>query len=336
VPLFDPCYRLIVGPPGGTGKELVSGQRGEVSLRITFDIERTTAEKPNRSRITIYNLSPETRALMEKPDNKCVLYAGYTESDGPQLMFTGNVTFAFTQRDGPDFATTIELGDGHVPLRDTVISVGMGKGASAHQIMGNVASQMGVPLNLADGAPDRSWAHGLSFYGPARVILGKVASATGLEWSMQNEALQVIERGGTTSRKAIVIGPDSGMIRSPQRRREGAKQVAQVKDQTPGSNQHIKTVTGERPMYNGWQVDTLLMPTINPGDTVKLESLAATGFFRVDTVKHMGDSFRGDWRSQFDLLDAKDYAEKVAAQNAAKAKKQTAAAKRAAKGAGHH
>jgi hypothetical protein len=212
----------------------------------------------------------------------------------------------------------------------------MGKGASAHQIMGNVASQMGVPLNLADGAPDRSWAHGLSFYGPARVILGKVASATGLEWSMQNEALQVIERGGTTSRKAIVIGPDSGMIRSPQRRREGAKQVAQVKDQTPGSNQHIKTVTGERPMYNGWQVDTLLMPTINPGDTVKLESLAATGFFRVDTVKHMGDSFRGDWRSQFDLLDAKDYAEKVAAQNAAKAKKQTAAAKRAAKGAGHH
>ncbi|MDB5849786.1 MAG: hypothetical protein JWP29_3538 [Rhodoferax sp.] len=331
MPLFDRVYKLIVGPAGGTGRIIASGEAGMPSLRITFDIEKTSKEAPNKSKVTIYNLAPETRKLLESPDVRLALYAGYTESQGAQLMASGNVTFGFTVRDGADWATVLEMHDGQVPLRDTMVSVGLGAGASAHAIIKDVGNQMGLPVILPDSAPDRTWAHGFSYYGPARTALRKATDGAGLEWSVQNEALQVVARNGTTSRQAIVISSTSGMIKSPERKREGAKETAKVADTTTGALPHVKTVAGLKPYYDGWRVNSLLQPTIVPGDPVKLESFAVNQVFRVEKVRHVGDSHGGDWQTQFDLLDPKDYAKEQADLAAKKAK--TAAR---ATGGGHH
>ena len=67
-------YRLQIGKKGETkGVSIVQ------PIRMSFDIEKTTESNPNESTIKIYNLSPATRALIEKPDMRCVLYAGYEE-----------------------------------------------------------------------------------------------------------------------------------------------------------------------------------------------------------------------------------------------------------------
>lgn len=326
--LFDRCYRLVVGPAGGQGREIASGQQpGETSLRITFDIEKTTKTQPNHSKVVIYNLAPETRALFEQPDLRLTLHAGYVEDRGPLLIATGHVTFAFTVRDEADWATTLELHDGQVPLRDTVVSIGMGAGASAKQIVRNIAGQMGMPVLLGDDLQDRTWKHGFSYYGAGRAAIHKVASAAGWEWSVQNETVQVLARGGTTAREAIVISPDSGMVKSPERRREGAQETAQVLDQTTGALPRLKKVAGLKPELDGWQVTSMLQPTINPGDMVKVESVAirGDGFFRVDHMRHLGDSASGDWQTELDLIDPKDYAKRVAAQTAKAAKAKPAA-----------
>lgn len=330
--LFDRCYRLVVGPAGKEGREISSGLNGASQLRITFEIDKNTKEKANRSKVVVYNLAPATRALLEQPDTRLALYAGYVEDQGPLLMASGNVTFAYTQRVEADFATTLEMHDGQVALRDTMVSVGMGAGASAKAVIRSVAGQMGMPVIMADDLPDRTWEHGFSYYGAGRTALHKAADGAGLEWSVQNEAVQVIARGGTTSRQAIVLSPSSGMIRSPERRREGAQETAKVADQTSGALPVVKTVLGLKPHYDGWRVNSLLQPTVNPGDMVKVESIAVTGFFRVDHLRHIGDSAQGDWHTEFDLLTAADYAKKVADQAAKVAKHNAAQAKKAGHG----
>ncbi|CAP41325.1 phage protein [Bordetella petrii] len=294
MPRFDRVYRLVVGKAGQRGMEITQ------PLRITFEIEKTTSEQPNPHKIRIYNLAADTRRAIEEPDLRCVLYAGYAEEHGPVLMAAGAVTFAYTAFDGPDVVTELEVRDGYVEIRDTAVSLGYGPGARASVIIGEIARQMGLPLVMEDGAPDRTWAHGFSFYGPARQALHKVAAGAGLEWSIQNQQLQVIARGGTTRRQAVVLAADSGLIGYPERTREGAREKARVKDRDTGD---VREIVSQRQQRAGWRVTSLLLPTINPGDLVKLESRSVQGFYRADGVRHVGDSDGGDWQTQLDLVD---------------------------------
>ena len=54
---------------------------------------------------------------------------------------------------------------------------------------------------------------------------------------------------------------------------------------------------------DGWRVKTLLMPMLNPGDRVKLESRTIKGVFRIQELKHTGDNWEGDWQTEMKLVD---------------------------------
>ncbi|WP_029046248.1 hypothetical protein [Cupriavidus sp. amp6] len=291
---FDRTYRLLVGKSGGKGLEIAP------PIRITFEVDKDASEQPNPHKIRIFNLKPETRRSIEVPDTRCVLYAGYAEEDGPVLMAAGAVTFGYTYFDGPDVVTELEVRDGYVEVRDTAVSLGYGAGASAKRIVSDIAKQMGLPLIMADDAPERTWQNGFSFYGPARQALHKVVQGTGLEWSIQNQTLQVVPKRGTTKRQAVVLAADSGLIGYPERTREGAREKARVKDERTGKRANLVSAAQQR---DGWRVKSLLLPQINPGDPVKLESRSIEGFYRAESVKHTGDSEGGDWQTELELVD---------------------------------
>lgn len=291
--LYDRTYRLLVGKKGQSqGVEITD------SLRIQFDIEKTAKKNPNKSTIKVYNLRKETRAEFEKPDTRVVLYAGYKDEAGAILIFQGSVSYAWSRKDGPDLITEFELGDGATEIRDTTISVGYGKGIKSTQVLNDVSKQMGLPLTLPNNAPTRVWNNGLSFHGPARTLLDKVTKGTNLEWSIQNGNLQVIENGMVTTRQGILISQSSGMIGSPERERL-AKAHTHAKDKGKTVGQPII-----EPDYDGWKVKSLLMPTLNPGDRIQLEALFVTGIYRIEEIKHQGDSdATGDWQSELRVVD---------------------------------
>ena len=289
--LFDRTYRLLVGKAGGKGVEIGP------PLNIEFEVDKTPKEEPNHSTIKVWNLAKTTRDAICEPDLFCVLYAGYAEQDGPVLLASGHILDAWTYFDGPDVITQLEILDGGVEYRDTVVSVGYGAGASAKQIIRDIAKQMGLVLYMADNAPDRTWQHGFSYFGAARTALHKVVHGAGLEWSIQNQTLQVLKKGEVSARAGIVLSSESGLIGYPERTREGAKEKTDVKTVKGGK----KTIE-DRQRRTGWRVTSLLMPQVNPGDRVKLESKAVQGWFRADTVKHSGD-FGGDWFTEMDLVD---------------------------------
>jgi len=291
--LFDRVYRLLVG---------TSGQKKGVEineLRIQFEIEKTAKKNPNKSTVKIYNLKKETREEFEKPDTRVLLYAGYKEDKGPLLIFNGNVTFAYSKFEPPDIITELELGDGAKEIRDSNISVGYGKKVKSGQVLNDVSKKMGMPLTMPSNAPERTWNNGLSYYGSSTGLLDKVTKGTGLEWSIQNNNLQVIEKGMVTTRTGILISPDSGLLKFPERERKDKNESSEAK---PSKS---KKTSDPSKQIDGWKVTTLLLPTLNPGDRVKLESKTVTGVFRIQELKHSGDSHDGDWQTELKLVETK-------------------------------
>ncbi|MGV2908599.1 phage protein [Achromobacter sp. AGC25] len=299
---FDRVYRLLVGKSGAQGLEIVP------PIRITFNIAKTAAEEPNDGKITLYNLAAETHRTLEEPGLRCVLYAGYAEEGGPLLMASGSIVFAYTRYGPPDVVTELTVKDGYIEVRDTAVSIGLGPGARARDIIRDIARQMGLPLVMAEDVPDRRWEQGFSFYGAARTALHKVTQGTGLEWSIQNQQLQVVQRLGTTRRQAVVLALDSGLLGQPERTREAATEKAKSKGKASGRagagmSGAAATPASAQQQRDGWKVKSLLLPTISPGDLVKLESRSVEAFQRVETVRHTGDSEAGDWQTELTLVD---------------------------------
>jgi hypothetical protein len=275
---------LLVGK-GTNGIEITQ-------LRISFEIEKTAKKNPNKNRVQIWNLQKSSRALVEKPDTKCLLYAGYGQDAGPILIFSGGVTIAWSRYEPPDVITEFEISDGAQEIRDSTISVGYNKNIKASQILNDAAKSMGLPLTVPSNFIDRIWQNGMSFFGPSRTLLDKVTKGSGLEWSIQNGNIQVIPNGMVTTRQGIEIGSNSGMVGSPERERKAYE-----------GNTKRKKTNDPLKEFDGWRVKTLLMPTINPGDRVKLNTRDVQGVFRCDQITHRGDNFDGDWMSEMKLVD---------------------------------
>lgn len=294
MPRFSRDYRLLIGPAGRSGIEVVP------PIRVTFDVQKDTEEDPNFHTVKIFNLSPDQQREIESRDLRMRLYAGYAEEDGPVLMAAGTVIDAYTYHDGPDVITEIRVADGYAEIRDSAVSLGYAAGVSSGTILRDVAKQMGLPLILGEDVPARTWSGGFSYYGAARTALHKVVAGTGAEWSVQNGELQVIAKRGVTRRPGVVLAADSGLIGYPQRTHEAAREKAKVTDKTTGKDARI--VSAKQQRY-GWKVTSLLLPTLNPGDMVKLESVSTQGWYRVESLTHAGDSGDGDWQTELQLVE---------------------------------
>ena len=79
----------------------------------------------------------------------------------------------------------------------------------------------------------------LVFYGAARKALDKVVAGTGLEWSIQNGELQIVNRNGVTKRSGYVLAKDSGLIGFPERTREAARSK---KQDTPNKKSKMRNL----------------------------------------------------------------------------------------------
>lgn len=294
--LFGRVAKIIVGQPGGNGLQIEG-------LRIAFSISKTGARTPNNSNVRVWNLSRTSREIMEPPGTRLVLYAGYEQQDGAIKIFEGEVVFVWSSREGAEVITQFDLGEGSSAFRDTMISRSYQGASSSLNMIRDIAGDMGLGVDFADNLPSRSWQNGISFHGPARSALDRVTRPDGLSWSIQGGSIQVVRTGGPTRRRAILIAADSGMIGSPERKREGPREAARVRDQATGRQARVATTSQA---YNGWEVDSLLMPAIVPNDTVMLQADTVNGAFVVRELRHIGDTHEGNdrWKTELKLVDS--------------------------------
>lgn len=304
--LFDRVASLVIGKPDGKAIEIRD-------LRFAFSIEKGTGENPNKCTCEIYNLSPDSRALVETVNNVLILKAGYKQDVGEVTIFTGTVIRSITKRSGPDWITALEMSDGGLEYRDVKTSFSYAPGVSAQSVLSNIAASFGLPVRpLPSDIASKKYPEGFAFVGRSREAMTKACEYLELEWSIQNREIQILKKGKAVEMQAFVISSDTGMIESPEPESKTMSEKAAAKKgvttsqrgvrETFATNNELSGEKGKRLEVQGYKVMTLLQPAIQPGGYVKLVTKSINGeFFRVESVTHSGDTHGQAWQSELIL-----------------------------------
>ena len=131
----------------------------------------------------------------------------------------------------------------------------------------------------------------------------EICDALGLSWSIQNNILNIILAGGTSTNRGLVFSPQSGLVGVPER-------IVQAEYKSNKSNpkktQKERTKKEKPRKKAGWKIQTLLVPSVYPADMVKVDSKFITGWFRVEKVGHRGDYNGTNWGSAMELIEVQN------------------------------
>lgn len=249
------------------------GNAVEISeMRVKFAVKRNLTKEPNTCEITIYNLSENTRADVEKKPATVTLLAGY---DGvARLVFTGDLRQAWSERKGTEWETYIRVGDGARAYAHARISRSYRPPIQVRKVLEDAASSMGLdlPPEVEQSVELRqAIATGISLHGPTRDVLTRLLARYGYGWSVQNGALQIV-RDGDTRGEAFLINSDTGLKGSPSR------------ETSDKALQRLEI-----------NFESALYPELFPSGLAKLESDAFNGTFRMLDVSHDGDTHGDEW-----------------------------------------
>jgi hypothetical protein len=242
-------------------------------LALTFHIKKNLKPEPNSVEIKVWNLAPNTRKSIETPKTVPVkLEVGY----GGDLftIYLGELHSAQSARQGADIVTSISSGDKEAGILGARTLIQVPASASPQQLLqfaaqGLTASGIGLGnLNTqtptgTTGGPART------LHGVASNVFGQVCRANGLEWSVQDGALQVLPIGSSLGATAVRLNADSGMLGSPTVDTKG-----------------ILTVK------------SLIQPDLMPGRPLIVEAAFLQGAYRIEEVEFVGDTWGTSWEAQ--------------------------------------
>jgi hypothetical protein len=248
------------------------------TLRVIFQITRALNKDPNTADVSIFNLRKENRSRLQEKGISTIIEAGYV--DNISQIFGGDLQFGSTVRDGSDWITTIQSGDGSKAYKSARISKSFAGPVPVERVLEVVGKSLGVDLgNLLKKVDKGSlrdkfkeFSNGVVLKGKSEKVFQEIVKSMGYSASIQDEEIQMLEPGETIGGKAILLSPGTGLIGSPE----------------PGEEGIVKA-------------RSLLQPGLLPGRGVKIEAREVDGFFRVDKVVFSGDTWGDDWYSDLEL-----------------------------------
>jgi hypothetical protein len=305
--LFNRALNLTIGFPNDPTLD-VTAQFNDANSKgldlsgmdVDFVVEKSLKPtEPNTCAIKVYNLSPASREKISGSQSGGVqhaltvrLEAGYV--GGVSQIYFAEARSAWTTSDSRGTYVT------HIESTDTIARVTGVKRTRKPQpgeLTGNIYRTMGPRVPLADAFRSITAALGIgngnlqtalanmhgsgltAVNGSALVGNGArrmtdLCRSAGLEWSIQDGNLQLINIGATlSSTKAILISEDTGMEGSPSVDSQGALSVK-----------------------------TRLIPGLSPGVLVSVQSKFINGGYRVDKIRYIGSTRGKEWSAHFDAI----------------------------------
>lgn len=290
---FGRTYRLIAGTTGTYGFEIgkVDAKTGR-ALRCTFEVERGDSESNNSATISVYNLSPQSLAVLMQDNCVIDLQAGY-EGDLSTII-SGTVSRIYTEHDGCDVCTKIDIIDGLTATRDTNVSISYRGSINGKKILADAAASMGCSIVFSPSCTFPAFKN-FSFIGSATTLFHQVCGASGVNFSIQNGIVQVCAANEPITVLTYKLSTATGLVGRPERLYENASTA-----NTDNAN------TSSRKVQNGWKVTFLMNGHIQVNDYVLLESQEASGAFRAAKITTKGDtdgSGEDSWVCVAELLE---------------------------------
>lgn len=250
---------LIIKPKIGIQKKFAN-------LRINFNIEKTSESYSNKAAIKIYNLSKDSRTFVEQKDAKMILQVGY--SPFLEQVYIGDIRKSKSERQGPDWVTTLEGGDGEEALENTTVDKSYKPNTSFKAIIVDLLQSLGLPIGSQDptvGATDIAL-NGFSVSGKTKDAIDDLAAKYDFEWSVQDGNVILVKKAAATFDQAVLLTSTTGLIQNVQKREDG-----------------------------GIEFRALIQPALRPGRLVSIKSDDVTGFFKCRKVTIEGDTHEGGW-----------------------------------------
>lgn len=246
-------------------------------LRVVAKAVKTLAQKPNTCDVSVYNLAPNLRAALTATQHPTVaLTAGY-EDDRTQI-FLGQAVHVSHTRQGPDIITTVTTSDGGDKLQKGRIHQSFGPRAKPGDVLLALVKALGlspgnavqVAARLDGGQAATLYAGGVTLDGHCAPALTALCRSAGLEWSVQDGALQIVDVGAALNKFAIVLN-ESLLVGSPS-----------------VSNKNV--VEGA----------TLIQNDFTPGRQIRIEHPDVSGAFRLEKCGYSLDTHADDWYVDFE------------------------------------
>lgn len=243
---------------------------------VAFSVTRTIKPNSNTCEIRVFNLGRALRrelATKAKAGLFVTLAAGY----GNRLsqLYRGDLRDAFSVREDTGWVTTISSGDGEQARRNARIRRAFPRGTRVEVVLRALAESLGVGLGnstraligakkLTHGSSEL--VSGLVAHGNSAQQLTALLGSVGMEWSVQDGELQILDQGRALANEAIVLTPETGLVGSPE----------------PGHKGTVKAVSR-------------IITGLQPGSRVLIESQEVRGMFRIERVDCSGDTSQDDW-----------------------------------------
>jgi hypothetical protein len=264
-------------------------------LDIEFKIEKTDKPEPNKAKITVYGLNEDHRGELlrmsgtqiDKSKRKPIrveLDVGYREQHG--MIFAGDLRNLEVRQDGVEVQTVVFGHDGGHAFKTSTIERSFAKGTPLATAVRACAEALGVGFGNIDDLSGtatipglgKTLPHGIVLHGPAQAQLDRLLKSARLNWSIQHGALE---------RSAIRLGPDSGLIGSPET--EVTTDVVPSKGAPPKAKGAIK-------------VKALLNPGFYPKRKIVLDSVSHQGGYVIQEVEFNGSTFADDWFAEMKVV----------------------------------
>ena len=250
------------------------------NLDCAFHVKKTLKPQPNTCELTIFNLSEEHIAQLENLRPKepqatkgigCRIEAGYV--DATSQLWLGDLRTVLTTREGSDWVTRLESGDGEKAWKNARLHVSYGPGTPIETSLRAMVRSLGLGegnLSKFVGQLKQNgtaiWPAGKSFAGPVSRQLTAFAASAGLEVSIQDGALQFLDRGKALAGTAVRLAPETGLIGSPTVDNDG---VLEAK--------------------------CLMIPDIRCGGLVTIDARRVKGTYRIEEAEWAGDTAGDEW-----------------------------------------
>ena len=254
---------------------VVCGGLDVTDIDLSFEVGKSLKPEPNTAALTLYNLSKENRAkLSEKGAVNVSIEAGYAnETDKPSLIFIGPLRSATHTIAGPDIVTLIESADSQKELGTSRFKLAAGPKTSAAVVLKEIAKSLKVKTGHVNAAAAKLAASGKILFPVPTVFASNSARAlsifcasAGLEWSIQDGELQILNLGAALDMQPYVLNSGTGLIGSPSIDKDGIVSLR-----------------------------TLLLHGIRPGSRVLVDSEFVKGVYRVQECSYSGDTRGEAW-----------------------------------------
>ncbi len=256
-------------------------------LQVSFDISKSSNNKDrtNSAAIAIYNLDPQTLALLDTDYPTTSFSVGYEDTGTFQQIFKGQVTNIVTRKSGTDVITQLQMGSKYTQLNHTLVSKLVAPGKSREDALQEFVTTLGAERGVFN-IPEKQQAllYGYSMSGTPKESLDEFCSKYGYDWQIEDDVLYVHanDRANTENfQLAYVISEETGLVETAYRETAKVRKSKKDKAKKPGVV---------------WK--SLLNPDIKAGDIVKLEDTLIQGYFKVDKLKHFGGWRENTWYTE--------------------------------------